>query len=126
MELLGQPNAVEGMECRSEADEIFHLVGLEVADDAPADGQILEQGLLVTSLLQLVLPELGNPGGKGEPEDMSGNSLGDGQQVNVTGFAPGAATGVSDALLDSLKVFGKRSGRIVAEACDVLRRKVEL
>src|SRR5690606_10910948 len=40
VQYLCQSHAVQCMKLRCEADEVFHLVGLEVADDTPADGEI--------------------------------------------------------------------------------------
>ena len=70
VEEIGETQAVECMELAGKARQVFHLVGLQVADDAPVDRQVGQRLPLALCFLDLVFAKRLDAGGKGEAQDM--------------------------------------------------------
>src|SRR5690606_17031494 len=112
------------MELRCDPNQILHLVRLEMANQAPVDRQIAQGGHLVAGLLELVFSEIGNPCCIGEPQDMGGNRLSDGEKAYIVRGSPTTMAGGRNARPYSFQIRRKCRCRIVTEAGDFLWQKL--
>ena len=123
VEKFGQLRAVERVELSREARQVLRLVALQMADDAPVDGQVLQQLALAHGFLDLVLAEGADAGGMGEAQNVRRHGLGDGQQPHRSPVAPGPRTGGGDSSLHGGEIDAEGGLRVRTEALDVLERE---
>ena len=107
------------MEFPREAGQVFDLVGLQVAHDAPVDGEVRKLGALGHGFLDLVLAEVADAGRIGGTQDMRRHRLGDRQQAHRLARPSGTRAGLHDPLLHGGEVAAEHGEGIGTEALDV-------
>jgi hypothetical protein len=102
VERVGQPHGIDRFHPIGPALRSPRLVPLQPADEVPAGTrpQGGHLGHLRAGLLHPVLPERGQPEVQEERDVRGGHGLGDGEQRDVPGTAPGGDAGRVDARAD--------------------------
>ena len=112
---LGHAQAVQRLELGRVARHQLGLVGLQMADDGPAQVRQVGHGLpFARHLLQLVLAQVAAAGLVGQADARLVHRLAHRQQAHAVRRAPGAAGRVGDALVDRGQVAAEILHRLGA------------
>ncbi len=122
VKFLGETQAVDALDHLERLDRVAGFVGLEVADEMPAEvrGAL---GDLRARLLDAVLAEERDTKVGDRPDRFRRVVLAHGHEFHGRGIASGAIAGVADAALDLFEVRGKVHGRRLATRSSLRNRE---
>lgn len=112
------------MEFMREAGHIFHFIGLQVTDDAPFYGEVLQGFLFTAGFLNLVFAEIDDASLKRVSQHVLRHGFRDRQQPDVRYIPARALAGRFDTLVNLREIGLERRQRVGAEAFYILRRKI--